>query len=49
MNFASDNTAGISPEILAALAAANEGAVGSYGARSDHGPARSQARADFRT
>ena len=32
MNFASDNTAGISPEILAALAAANEGAVGSYGA-----------------
>jgi len=32
MNFASDNTAGISPEILAALAAANEGTVGSYGA-----------------
>lgn len=32
MNFASDNTAGISPEILAALAAANDGAVGSYGA-----------------
>jgi len=32
MNFASDNTAGISPEILAALAEANHGAVGSYGA-----------------
>ena len=32
MHFASDNTAGISPEILAALAAANDGAVGSYGA-----------------
>ena len=32
MNFASDNTAGISPEILAALADANAGAVGSYGA-----------------
>ena len=32
MNFASDNTSGISPEILAALAAANDGAVGSYGA-----------------
>jgi threonine aldolase len=32
MNFASDNTSGISPEILAAIGAANEGAVGSYGA-----------------
>jgi threonine aldolase len=32
MNFASDNTAGVSPEILAALADANQGAVGSYGA-----------------
>ena len=32
MHFASDNTAGISPEILAALAAANDGAAGSYGA-----------------
>ena len=32
MHFASDNTAGISPEILAALATANDGAVGSYGA-----------------
>ena len=32
MHFASDNTAGISPEIIAALAAANDGAVGSYGA-----------------
>ena len=32
MNFASDNTAGISPEILKALADANDGAVGSYGA-----------------
>ena len=32
MNFASDNTAGISPEILAAFADANAGAVGSYGA-----------------
>ena len=32
MHFASDNTAGISPEILAALAAANDGAVESYGA-----------------
>ena len=32
MNFASDNTAPVSPEILAALSAANEGSVGSYGA-----------------
>ena len=32
MNFASDNTAPVSPEILAALAAANSGAVKSYGA-----------------
>jgi len=32
MNFCSDNVAGISPEILAALAAANEGAAPSYGA-----------------
>ena len=32
MNFASDNTAPASPEILAALAAANTGAVPSYGA-----------------
>ncbi|HEV2676652.1 MAG TPA: low specificity L-threonine aldolase [Aliidongia sp.] len=32
MNFASDNTAGISPEILAAIADANEGAAASYGA-----------------
>lgn len=32
MNFASDNTAPASPEILAALAAANQGAMPSYGA-----------------
>ena len=32
MNFASDNTAPLSPEILAALTAANTGAVPSYGA-----------------
>jgi threonine aldolase len=32
MNFASDNTAPVSPEIMAALAAANEGCVSSYGA-----------------
>ena len=32
MNFASDNTAPASPEILAALTAASEGAVSSYGA-----------------
>jgi threonine aldolase len=32
MNFASDNTAPASPEILAALAAASAGAVSSYGA-----------------
>ena len=31
MNFASDNTAPLSPEILAALASANAGAVPSYG------------------
>ena len=42
MNFASDNTSGISPEILAALAAANDGAVGSYGA--DPVTARLQAK-----
>jgi threonine aldolase len=32
MHFASDNTSGVSPEILAALAEANDGNVGSYGA-----------------
>ncbi len=32
MNFASDNTAPLAPEILQALAAANEGAAGAYGA-----------------
>jgi threonine aldolase len=31
MNFASDNTAGIAPEILAAIAGANEGAALAYG------------------
>jgi len=31
MNFSSDNATGASPEILAALAAANDGAVPSYG------------------
>ena len=32
MNFASDNAAGASPEILAALAAANTGSAAAYGA-----------------
>jgi threonine aldolase len=32
MNFCSDNVAGIAPEILAAIGAANAGASGSYGA-----------------
>src|ERR1700688_834739 len=32
MNFSSDNVAGISPEILAALATANAGSQPSYGA-----------------
>jgi len=32
MHFASDNTAGVAPEILAALGAANAGHVASYGA-----------------
>src|ERR1700756_5102081 len=32
MNFSSDNVAGISPEILAALGAANAGSEPSYGA-----------------
>jgi threonine aldolase len=31
MNFASDNTAGVCPEILAAMAAVNDGRVPSYG------------------
>jgi threonine aldolase len=31
MNFASDNVTGIAPEILAAIGAANDGAVASYG------------------
>ncbi|HEX7914672.1 beta-eliminating lyase-related protein, partial [Rudaea sp.] len=31
-NFASDNVVGASPEILAAIAAANDGALASYGA-----------------
>ncbi len=31
MNFASDNVTGIAPEILAAIAAANDGAMPSYG------------------
>jgi threonine aldolase len=34
MNFTSDNVAGVSPEILAALAAVNQGAEPSYGADS---------------
>lgn len=32
MNFCSDNVTGVSPEIFAALAAANEGSAASYGA-----------------
>lgn len=32
MNFASDNTAGVAPQIMAALAAANAGHMASYGA-----------------
>ena len=31
MNFASDNAAGIAPEILAAIARANDGAALAYG------------------
>ena len=31
MNFASDNAAGIAPEILAAIARANEGQALAYG------------------
>ena len=31
MNFGSDNSSGVHPRIMAALAAANEGAAGSYG------------------
>ena len=31
MNFASDNAAGIAPEILSAIARANEGAALGYG------------------
>jgi threonine aldolase len=31
MNFASDNVTGVSPEIMAALSAVNEGTVKSYG------------------
>ena len=31
MNFASDNAAGIAPEILAAISRANEGAALAYG------------------
>src|ERR1700733_9004355 len=31
MNFASDNVTGVAPEILAAIVAANDGAVASYG------------------
>ena len=31
MNFASDNVTGVSPEIMAALNAANEGAAKPYG------------------
>ena len=44
MNFASDNTAPASPEILAAIVAASEGAVPSYGA--DPITARLRARMD---
>ena len=31
MNFCSDNVTGVSPEILAAIVAANEGSAASYG------------------
>jgi len=42
MNFCSDNVAGIAPEILAALAAANRGAASAYGA--DEATARLERR-----
>jgi threonine aldolase len=47
MNFASDNTAPVSPEILAALSAANEGSVGSYGADGWTERMRAELRAVF--
>ncbi|NQV58951.1 MAG: low specificity L-threonine aldolase, partial [Alphaproteobacteria bacterium] len=34
MNFSSDNAAGVSPQIMAALAAANQGHAMAYGADS---------------
>lgn len=43
--FASDNNAGVHPEVLAALSAANSGHVRSYG----HDPLTEQARELFRT
>ena len=43
-SFASDNYAGVPPEVLDALAAANEGNVVSYG----DDPVTAQARATFR-
>lgn len=47
MNFASDNTAPASPEILRALAAANSGAVKSYGADALTAQVRDQIAAIF--
>ena len=48
MNFASDNAAGIAPEILEAIARANEGAALGYGADPWTAARRAALRRDFR-
>ena len=48
MDFASDNGTGASPEILAAIAAANDGNAPAYGADNYTATRRSLAARDFR-
>ena len=49
MNFRSDNTTGVSPEILAAIAAANEGQEAAYGDEAITGRLADRFRALFET
>ncbi len=47
MEFASDNTSGAAPEVMAALASANRGYAASYGADATMGEVRARIRALF--
>ncbi len=49
MNFASDNTAPLAPEVMAAIAAANHGSAASYGADAQTARLQDLARSVFET